>query len=49
MAPKFLIDENVPFEVAKALHQAGYDIATITDVTQAGIRNDELAELSVQI
>ncbi len=49
MAPKFLIDENVPFEVAKALHQAGYDVATITDVAQAGIRNDELAELSVQI
>jgi len=47
--PKFLADENIPFQVIQALREAGYESATLTEVAQPGIRNDELAELSIQL
>lgn len=49
MVPKFLTDENVPFEVVEALRKAGYDVATVADAARAGIRNDKLAEISIRI
>jgi len=45
----FVADENIPSPVVKRLREAGYDVATVPEVASAGIRNFELAELSVEI
>jgi len=46
---KFIADENVPFLVVKALREAGYEVATVSEVAHPGMRNDELAKLSIQV
>lgn len=48
-APKFIADENIPSRVVKTLRDAGYDVATVAEAASAGVRNYELAELSVRI
>jgi len=47
--PKFVADENIPFQVIQALREAGYEAATLAEVAHPGIRNDELAKLSIQL
>ena len=47
--PKYLADENIPRQVVKRLQEAGYDIKTVSEVALTGIRNFELAELSVRL
>jgi len=49
MTLKFIADENIPFQVVESLREAGYEIATIGDVARSGMRNDELAKLSIQL
>lgn len=49
MNPKLVADENIPFQVVQALREAGYETATLAEVTHPGIRNDELAKLSIQL
>jgi predicted nuclease of predicted toxin-antitoxin system len=46
---KFLADENIPFQVIQALRDAGYETATLAEVARPGIRNDQLAELSIKL
>jgi predicted nuclease of predicted toxin-antitoxin system len=46
---KFVADENIPFQVIQALREAGYEAATLAEVAHPGIRNDELAKLSIQL
>jgi len=45
----FIADENVPSRVIKKLRDAGHDVVTVSQAASAGIRNYELAELSVRI
>lgn len=49
MHRKFLADENIPFQVIQALRDAGYETATLAEVARPGIRNDQLAELSIKL
>lgn len=49
MPAKFLLDENVPFEVARSLREAGYDIATVSEAAFAGISNAELAQRAISL
>lgn len=49
MIPKFVAGENVPFQVVDVLREAGYEVATISEAAHPGIRNDELAKLSIQL
>jgi len=49
MVLKFIADENVPFQVVEALREANYEVATISEVAHPGMRNDELAKLSIQL
>lgn len=44
----FLADENIPFQVVKKLKSAGYKVATVDQIAKPGIRNDELASLSIK-
>jgi predicted nuclease of predicted toxin-antitoxin system len=46
---KFVADENIPFQVIQALREACYEAATLAEVAHPGIRNDELAKLSIQL
>lgn len=46
---RLIADENVPSRVVKRLRAAGHEIITVTEAGSAGIRNDELAELSVRL
>ena len=46
---KFIADENIPSLVVRKLRGAGYDAATVPEVAQTGIKNYEVAELSVRI
>jgi len=43
----FLADENTPFQVVRKLRRAGYKVATVDQIAKPGIRNDELASLSI--
>jgi len=47
MPTGFIVDENVPSQVL-SLREAGYDASAVSDVARAGIRNEELAEISVR-
>ncbi len=49
MILKFIADENVPFQVVETLRKAGYEVATTSEAAHPGIRNDELAKLSIQL
>jgi len=46
---RFIADENVPSRVVKRLRDIGHEVITVTEAGSAGIRNDELAELSVRL
>ena len=39
----------MPFQVLKVLRKAGYKVKTVADIAQPGIRNDKLAELSINL
>jgi len=49
MSFKLIIDENMPFQVVKVLRNAGYDVVTVSEVAHPGIKNDMLAELSIEL
>jgi len=49
MALKFIADENIPFQVVETLREAGYVVAAISEAAHPGMRNDELAKLSIQL
>lgn len=46
---RFIADENIPFQVVEGLRRAGYDVATVSEAAHPGLRNDELAALSIQL
>lgn len=46
---KLIADENIPFQVVQTLREAGYEVATVGEVARPGIKNDELAKLSIQL
>lgn len=46
---RFIADENIPSRVIEKLREAGYDVVTVGEAASAGIRNYQLAELSVRI
>jgi predicted nuclease of predicted toxin-antitoxin system len=48
MKPKLIADENVPFSLIKSLRQLGYEVVTVDEISYFGIKNNELAELSIQ-
>jgi predicted nuclease of predicted toxin-antitoxin system len=47
--PKFIADENIPTRVVRLLRDAGYDVITVAEALSAGIKNHELAELSLRM
>jgi len=49
MTPRFMADENIPFRIVTGLRTAGYDVLSVKDVAHVGIRNNELAELSIRL
>jgi predicted nuclease of predicted toxin-antitoxin system len=48
MKPEFIADENIPFSLIKALRELGYEVATVGETAYFGIKNNELAELSIR-
>ena len=48
MKPKFIADENIPLSLIKSLRELGYEVLTVEEVAYFGIKNNELAELSIQ-
>jgi len=46
---EFVADENVPRQILERLREAGYNVATLSEVARTGIRNDQLAELSIKL
>jgi len=46
---RFIADENIPSRVIERLRDAGYDVVTVSEAAAPGIRNDELAEVSLRI
>mgnify|MGYP001093530602 CR=1 FL=1 len=49
MKLRFIADENIPFRIIEELRKAGYDVLGVKDVAYAGIRNNELAEISIRL
>ena len=49
MTPRFMADENIPFRIVTGLRTAGYDVLSVKDVAHVGMRNNELAELSIRL
>jgi predicted nuclease of predicted toxin-antitoxin system len=49
MRLRFIADENVPFQVMEELRKAGYDVLAVRDVAHTGLRNNELAEISIKL
>ncbi len=45
---KFLLDENVPLSIKKVITNLGYEAITLKDENKLGIRNGEVAELSIR-
>ena len=45
---KFLLDENVPLSIKKIINNLGYKVITLKDEKQLGIKNGEVAELSIK-
>ncbi|MBI4910079.1 MAG: DUF5615 family PIN-like protein [Acidobacteria bacterium] len=43
---KFKADENLPFEVASLLREAGFDAHTVWDETLSGAQDEMLADLA---
>ena len=44
---KFLLDENVPLSIKKIINNLGYEAITLKEENQLGIKNGEVAELSI--
>lgn len=44
----FLLDENVPLSVKKAIENFGYKTLTLQDENKLGARNGEVAKLSIE-
>jgi len=49
MTLKFIADENVPLQVVEHLREADYEVVTLGEVAHPGMRNNELAKLSIQL
>lgn len=45
---KFLLDENVPLSIKKTINSLGYEAITLKEENQLGIKNGEVAELSIR-
>jgi len=45
---KFLLDENVPLSIKEIINKLGYGAITLKDERQIGIKNGEVAELSIK-
>ena len=45
---KFLLDENVPISIKKIINNLGHEAITLKDEKQLGIKNGEVAELSIK-
>ena len=45
---KFLLDENVPLSIKEIINNLGYEIITLKDEYKLGIKNGEVAELSIK-
>ena len=45
---KFLLDENVPLSIKDIINNLGYEVITLRDEDQLGIKNGEVAELSIK-
>ena len=44
---KFLLDENVPLSIKKIINDLGHEAITLRDVNKLGMRNGEVAKLSI--
>jgi len=42
------LDENVPLSIKKIINNLGYEAITLKDENQLGIKNGEVAELSIK-
>mgnify|MGYP001113664548 CR=1 FL=1 len=49
MGPKLIADENIPIEVVEALRGASYEVSTVSEAAHPGMKNEGLAELSIQL
>jgi len=49
MNPQFIVDENLPFQVVKTLRVAGYKAVTVDEVAHLGMKNNELAKISIRL
>jgi len=49
MRLRLIADENIPFQVIEELRKAGYDVLPLSHVARTGIRNSELAEISMKL
>lgn len=45
---KFLLDENVPLSIKEIINNLGYETITLKDENKLGIKNGEVAELSIK-
>jgi len=45
---KFLLDENVPLSIKKTINNLGHEVITLKDENQLGIKNGEVAALSIK-
>lgn len=43
---KFLLDENVSYNLKKLLASKGYDVITVQELNKRGVRNSELQEIA---
>jgi len=46
---KFIVDENIPFQVTRRLREAGYEVAAVAETGRPGMKNDDLAKQSIQL
>ncbi|MFX1345142.1 MAG: DUF5615 family PIN-like protein [Promethearchaeota archaeon] len=45
---RFLLDENVPLSIKGIINNLGHEAYTLKDENQLGIKNSEVAELSIK-